>query len=635
MFVSIHRTLTAFALLFCVSGPALCEANVKGVEDSLGRLAQTAQWHNLIHFRARMMGLSHRSQADDAGFMVSAAGFSDPRAELEAFFQGLSGDIGRATALRCQFPARYEWLSQAMPEAIPVIPESQCPALDAWVKQLNPRSVTLVFAASYLNSPSSMFGHTFLRLDPPDLDPQNLILANTISYAADAQATDNELMFAFRGIFGGYPGITTVEPYYQKLKLYSDMENRDLWEYELNLTPEEVHLLIRAAWEIKDKRFDYYFFDENCAYRILALIDIARPQAALIDALPAQRAIPSDTVRIAVRKKLVSRIHYRPSAASAVTYQIGQLSEAQVGALQMIMANPDSQTFLTPDFWMPFQLDAAQTAQVLEVAYDLVRYRVMDDNLPRDPYAAQSFNLLKARSQYPSQVTLPPMPWPERDDTGHLPFRLSAKGGERGGQAYAELEVRPAYHHLTDPVQGYRAGSHLEFMATAFRWYPQEDELQLERLKFVEIFSLTPRSRFFKPVSWHVGGGARRSYEGRPRRVLTPYVEGGSGLSWGHGNHLVTAMVKAQAEVSSHLSTGGYAEVGPQLHWLYLRGPLRAHLVGEGLYDFLGQDASRRELTGSLHYQVSASLSLGLSATHAISHDEAQNDVALVVQGFF
>lgn len=54
--------------------------------------------------------------------------------------------------------------------------------------------------------------------------------------------------------------------------------------------------MIAHAWEIRDRNFDYYFFDENCAYRLLALIDIARPGTDLLGEV-STHAIPSDTVR--------------------------------------------------------------------------------------------------------------------------------------------------------------------------------------------------------------------------------------------------------------------------------------------------------------------------------------------------
>ena len=185
--------------------------------------------------------------------------------------------------------------------------------------------MTLVFAASYLNSPSSMFGHTFIRLDPPqDDDEADLLLANTISYAADAAAHDSEILFAYKGIFGGYPGITSIKPYYEMVRLYSDIEHRDLWEYQLNLTQDEVDFMLAHAWELRDINFDYYFFDENCAYRLLALIDVARPGTDLLDEV-STHAIPSDTVRWVVDKELVQEVKYRPSAATSVTHSLNTL----------------------------------------------------------------------------------------------------------------------------------------------------------------------------------------------------------------------------------------------------------------------------------------------------------------------
>jgi hypothetical protein len=39
-----------------------------------------------------------------------------------------------------------------------------------------------------------------------------------------------------RAISGEY----SLMPYYRKVKEYGDFESRDLWEYELNLSPEET-----------------------------------------------------------------------------------------------------------------------------------------------------------------------------------------------------------------------------------------------------------------------------------------------------------------------------------------------------------------------------------------------------------
>ena len=104
-----------------------------------------------------------------------------------------------------------------------------------------------------------MFGHTFLRLDGENQDEDARLLAYTINYAADVNPADNELFYAYRGLFGGYPGVISVQPYYDKVKEYSDFENRDIWEYVLNLTPDETAQLVRHVWEIQPIRFDYFF----------------------------------------------------------------------------------------------------------------------------------------------------------------------------------------------------------------------------------------------------------------------------------------------------------------------------------------------------------------------------------------
>ena len=141
-------------------------------------------WLTLIHYQPDRFGSGYTSQADDPAFFLSENGKHSPRAELKATLDAIQIDGEGDDHALCRFPARATWLSQQLDLSLP---EIECPGFQEWSETLNTETVTLVFAASYLNSPSSMFGHTFLRLDPPqDDDETNLLLANTISYAADA-----------------------------------------------------------------------------------------------------------------------------------------------------------------------------------------------------------------------------------------------------------------------------------------------------------------------------------------------------------------------------------------------------------------------------------------------------------------
>lgn len=382
-------------------------------------------WLTLIHYQPDTFGDGYTSQADDPAFFLSEDGKRSPKSELQATLEAIQKPGEGDDHARCQFPARTTWLQQELNLALP---EVSCPGYQEWSETLNTETVTLVFAASYLNSPSSMFGHTFLRLDPPQDDEEtNLLLANTISYAADAAAHDSELLFAYKGIFGGYPGITTVQPYYEKIRLYSDIEHRDLWEYKLNLTQEEVDLMIAHAWEIRDRNFDYYFFDENCAYRLLALIDIARPGTDLLGEV-STHAIPSDTVRWVVDKNLVSDVYYRPSAATSVAYSLSTLPDDHQ-TLAAAIANG----YVDAEANEVSSLPAEQRAHILDATYDYVRYKSEADGWPREIAAPLFHDLLRAQ---PDQQ------------------RRAA-----GRTARADCEGRPGPRHLPNEPRGRPTGT--------------------------------------------------------------------------------------------------------------------------------------------------------------------------------
>ena len=535
------------------SGPALAADS-----PNTNQLHLDSAWLTLVHYQPDTWGSGFTSQADDPAFFLSDDGKHSPEQELKATLAAIQQPGSGNQHAQCRFPARTTWLTSQLDLALPDV---ECPAYEAWTETLNTETVTLVFAASYLNSPSSMFGHTFLRLDPPqDDDETNLLLANTISYAADAEAHDSEILFAYKGIFGGYPGITSVQPYYEKIRLYSDIEHRDLWEYRLNLTQPEVDLLLAHAWEIRDHNFDYYFFDENCAYRLLALIDVARPGTDLLAEVNTH-AIPSDTVRWVVDKDLVSEVYYRPSAATSVAYSLASLPDDHQ-TLAAAIANG----YVTPSADEVQKLPANKRARVLDATYDYVRYQSEADGWPREFAAPLSHNLLIARSDI-DQAPAPEAP-PEpviRDDQGHDTFRASVSAGQLAHREFTELTLRPAYHDILDPPAGYRPGAQLQFLRLDARYYTDNDELQLEQLIGVEIRSLSPRNQFFSPLSWQVGFGGRRTDTG-DKRVLTPYLEGGAGGSWRLGDHLQAfAIATADLEIDDDLRRGYDAAPGADI----------------------------------------------------------------------
>ncbi|MBI3994603.1 MAG: DUF4105 domain-containing protein, partial [Nitrospirae bacterium] len=249
------------------------------------RLSETRYWRLLVHYKRTIFG-GYESEEDGPEFFNTPEGKTDPEAELAAtlrnFFKTPSDLKPGEEHPQCNFPARYKWLKSELSFDPAKLPEQRCERLENWLKDLDPEKITLVFASYYMNNPASMFGHTFLRIDKKREGPQQKLLDYGINYAAHAD-TNNPLVYTLKGVFGGFKGAIATFPYYVKVQEYSNLENRDLWEYELNFTEDQINYFLLHLWELGGNYFDYYYFQENCSYHILSLLEVANPDLHLTD----------------------------------------------------------------------------------------------------------------------------------------------------------------------------------------------------------------------------------------------------------------------------------------------------------------------------------------------------------------
>ena len=110
----------------------------------------------------------------------------------------------------------------------------------------------------------------------------------SFNYAANAEQ-GNAIAYAWFGMTGGFPGTYSMHPYYVKINEYNDMESRDLWEFPLKLSDDELHYVLAHLWEMSSVYFPYYYLDENCSYHVLSLIDAGAPRCATASATSTAR----------------------------------------------------------------------------------------------------------------------------------------------------------------------------------------------------------------------------------------------------------------------------------------------------------------------------------------------------------
>jgi len=509
-----------------------------------GHWAQERMWRVLLHFR----GDEPQSLIDDPLFFLAPQGFHDPEAELEATLAGMAtgGEPDEATV--CRFPARSLWLRDKLglpPEALPQV---SCPTLDKGLANMEPRAATLVYPVGDMNSPGTMFGHTLLRIDGGFESP---LLSYAISYAAQFDPDANSLAYIYKGIFGGYPGRYSVQPYFEKVKEYSNLDQRDIWEYRLTLSPEQVRRMVLHAFEIHRTTSDYYFLDENCSYNLLFLVEAARPDLHLTDRYNLW-VTPGDTVADIRAAGLIQEVRYRPSQSSRLWFQAGQMSPEQV-EWAADLAHGEATVEQLDEGGMEV---AAQTT-VLDAASELLRLDYGKHRLTQAAYLPRFLALLRARSALGSPSGDPEMPFPPRPDLGHPPSRMVAMVGGQGGDGFVEWRYRPAYHELLDPAPGYGDGSEIQFLPISVRYYPALKRARLQQLDLFRIDSPAPRSPFFSPISWRVRLGWSASDPLDPLAPVMARLAPGLGGTWRLGGQtLGYVMAQAELAASQHWGKG-------------------------------------------------------------------------------
>lgn len=276
-------------------------------------------WKRLSHYQA-----TGESYIDDPRFFLAENGKHSAADELQATLQRLQQEPD----LQCRYPARVAWLSQQLPGFSDTLPHAECPKYQQWRSKVGDYGVTLVLASSFLNSPSSMYGHTFLRFDDDAEGIGETLGAYAVNFGAEVGQDSEGLMYAIKGLFGGYNGFFSDGPYYEKVKEYSRFDNRDVWEYRLNLRGAEMDRLLMHLWELQNINFDYFFFDENCSYRLLELLEVARPSIVLSEGFGLY-TIPVDTIWSVEDAGLVDSVVYRPSNQTNLQFNIDKLNPAE------------------------------------------------------------------------------------------------------------------------------------------------------------------------------------------------------------------------------------------------------------------------------------------------------------------
>ncbi len=527
------------------------------------RLHEREEWRRLVHYRKRSFGLGWQSEADNKRFFLAENGKDDPRAELvETLKLGFTNQLlpparegAPSLTARCQFPARWSWLAQELAISDSLLPTNDCSPYFAFRDRVRPLSATLIFSGYYVNNPSSAFGHLLLRLNRSDRSKGasgSELLDNGVNYAA-VNTVSNPVLYAIYGLTGVFEGSFSSIPYYYKVREYSDYESRDLWEYELDLTREELDRLVAHLWELGSTHFDYFYLTENCAYHLLAALEAAAPRTNLLDRIPFY-VIPVDAVKAVTEEPgLVKRVDYRPSTQRILRERYSLLSKEEKARFLKIrdQAKPAEEVK---------DLPPESAARVLDTVLDHIDHKHFKELILKTNQSAidQKQNVLVARSRLPAggqvQIEVGEKDYPHKSHDSlrwYLGFG-NQKIDTRDNETFLEGEVRFALHDIHDPLDGYLAYSTVEFFKVRARYYTKPSRGELTNYTLFTASNLAPFSNLNSSRAWRVQMAAHRVRDRRCENCLAAVTQGLMGYSWAPAQTLVVYGL-----------LGGYGETSP------------------------------------------------------------------------
>ncbi|MBC7541077.1 MAG: DUF4105 domain-containing protein, partial [Bacteriovorax sp.] len=363
---------------------------------------------------------------------------------------------------------------------------------------------------------------------------------------------------------------------------YNNGESRDLIEYDINMTPDELDRLINHLWEIyQTTYFDYYFADENCS---AVLVDILAVPFNLDDVNTHKRwyYLPSEMIK--AFKNIPGRVkaeHFRPSLKKQLEKKLKKLSPDELLEVQYLSESRD----------LPLGYNSIPVLDGVISLLDFTRYRTKDQ-LTADERIVFRKALLR-RSALAQDTNILPEVYDQnnRPDGGHEPQKFSFFTRTEEAHSLFGIEMKEGYHDLMSRDIGYDPFSQFDFFTGSLVYDKFLNKVSYDQLTLVNLISLHTY-RFFDPqFSWAAKVVADRLYDLdcdlchklNARAYLGPTVKP-------FNNMAMSIMTGVFGEASKHLDKGYRIGIG-------LEGSMLFQLTTKfkiGFFDELRFDATKK-----------------------------------------
>ncbi|MDZ7924417.1 MAG: DUF4105 domain-containing protein [Marinagarivorans sp.] len=309
-----------------------------------------------------------------------------------------------------------------------------------------------------------------------------------------------------------------------------------MWEYQLNIAEDDVNLILGHTWELLGKKYKYFFFDKNCAYRMAEIISLADG----IDIIPRNNywVLPQGILQSmngisSHGQPLISEVIYLPSRQSKLYHHFANLSPSEKKSAHALISD-----FEGTNKSLSNKLIASQYKNHVDTLLDYNQYLIVKEKAELGSRYHRSYNsALKMRfalPPHPSEQDYPNEKKPHEDRRASY-VAVTAKRHSDTGDALANITLRPAYYDELD-----YSSAHVKHAALTMGEISldiNESHVAVDHLTLVKVKAVNPSATGL-PLdggrAWLLDVGLSQFNNVCAPHCLIPRAESGIGFTRGH-----------------------------------------------------------------------------------------------------
>lgn len=418
---------------------------------------------------------------------------------------------------KCRFPARFNWMASKL-EIAKKVTLGNCPEYDEYLTKVPIDTVSLVFGAEDISIPASMMGHVFLKLDGKK--PNGDQLNHAISFYTNT--SDVSFIDVFiKSFFTGMKGYYTLSPYHVYKNNYLYNEQRNVWEYSLQLNKSQINLLQSHLYELKNIRFKYLFHSYNCATFIHGLLNVVFPDEF---ARRSSWITPLDVIRASYEKKITSSITVYPSSKWKIA--------ALIDSFKLNSKNID---LIKDQQYEKIILDKDTTEEekiaIWELAKSYNHYLAEDDVINREEWNKHEKLIEDKKNEINSKAVI--------DLTQYKVPHKTIKSAQvilttesRNNEKILRIGHLPLSHSLSEDNSQYISESSLKMGELHFAYNINQHKIKLDELNLYSIATYNPSNKILSPISWKFSIGYAPKWQIDNQITNAYYIQGGLGKTY-------------------------------------------------------------------------------------------------------